>query len=373
MATREEMQKIMDKLNKAKIGGEEGTGRNGFGSDLNLSSHVKFGIPSRIPELDLSLGRPGYPAGRIIEFYGLPMSGKTTAALHALAQCQRMGGLAVLVDTEIAFDADRAAQCGIDVDNLMLLEAKDIEEIFEKIDIVTASHDSNSPLLIAVDSITAVQTRYDAAREIKEGTRVGEHARTIRAGLQRLNQQIAENHATVIFINHATALIGKTFGKQSDSAGGNAIKFWSSIRLQFAFVGNINEGAAGDERIRRGQKSNIEVIKNKVNATAQPVITLELTENGFDFYDGLWNAYIKIGALEKVNNQAYFFIPTQTQMAKRDWQKFIDKFEGQNGTVLGPDGWYKHYLTTATNDGYIKSYGTRDDSGVLTEPNTESE
>ena len=371
MATREEMQKIMDKLNKAKIGGEAGSGRNGFGSDLNLSSHVKFGIPSRIPELDLSLGRPGYPAGRIVEFYGLPMSGKTTAALHALAQCQRMGGLAVLIDTEIAFDADRASQCGVDVDNLMLLEAKDIQEIFEKIDIVTANHDPESPLLIAVDSITAVQTRFDAAREIDEGGRVGEHARAIRAGLQRLNQKIADNHACVIFINHATALIGKTFGKQSDSAGGNAIKFWSSIRLQFAYVGTINEGAAGADRIRRGQKSNIEVVKNKVNATGAPVITLELTEEGFDFYQNLWDAYVKIGVLEKVNNQTYFFTPTDTQMARKDWRNFIDKFAGKNDKVLGADGWYKHFLTTATNAGYIKPYGQLN-AGTISESDSES-
>lgn len=374
MATREEMQKIMDKLNKAKIGGEAGGGRNGFGSDLNLSSHVKFGIPTRIPELDLSLGRPGYPAGRIIEFYGLPMSGKTTAALHALAQCQRMGGLAVLIDTEIAFDADRAAQCGVDVDNLMMLEARDIEEIFEKIDVVTANHPAASgPLLIAVDSITAVQTRFDAAREIKEGGRVGEHARTIRAGLQRLNQQIADNNACVIFINHATALIGKTFGKQSDSAGGNAIKFWSSIRLQFAFVSTINDGAPGEDRTRRGQKSNVEIVKNKVNATGQPVITLELTEEGFDFYNSLWDAYIKIGVLEKINNQTYFFTATDTQMGKKDWRKFIDKFEAKNGQVLGADGWYKHFLTTATNGGYLKPYGQQHGTGTVSEPDTESE
>ena len=372
MATREEMQKILDKLNKAKIGGEGEQGRNAFANDLGLSSHVKFGIPTRIPELDLSLGRPGYPAGRIIEFYGLPMSGKTTAALHALAQCQRMGGLAVLVDTEIAFDADRAAECGVVIEDLMILEAKDTQEIFEKIDIVMATHDPKSPLLIAVDSITAVQTRVDAARDIDEGSRVGEHARAIRAGLQRLNQKIADTHTCVIFINHATALIGRTFGKQSDSAGGNAIKFWSSVRLQFAFVANINEGAAGDDRTRRGQKSNIEIVKNKVSATGNPVITLELTEEGFDFYQSLWDAYVKIGALEKINNQSYFFTPTETQMGRKDWRKFIDKFSGKDGKVLGPDGWYRHFLTTATNDGYIKPYGQAHVDRSVNESDSES-
>lgn len=372
MATREEMQKILDKLNKAKIGGDGEQGRNTFANDLNLSSHVKFGIPTRLPELDLSLGRPGYPAGRITEIYGLQMSGKTTAALHALAQCQRMGGLAVFIDTEFAFDVDRAAECGVVVEDLMVLEATDIQEIFEKMEVVMATHDPSSPLLIAVDSITAVQTRYDAARDLNEGSRVGEHARTIRLGLQRLNKEIAKSNACVIFINHATSLIGKTFGKQSDSAGGHAIKFFSSVRLQFAYVAAINEGAAGDDRTRRGQKSNVEVIKNKVSATGNPVITLELTEEGFDFYQSLWDAYVKIGALEKINNQSYFFTPTETQMGRKDWRKFIDKFSGKDGKVLGPDGWYKHFLTTATNDGYIKPYGQAYVDRSVDEPDTES-
>lgn len=372
--TREETQALLDKLNKAKIGGEDGGGMNGFGSDLSLNAHVKFGIPSRIPELDLSIGRPGFPAGRIMEFYGLPMSGKTTAALHALAQCQRMGGLAVLIDTELSFDYDRAVACGVDPETLMLLEARDTEEIFEKINVILDSRPATaeSPVLIAVDSITAVQTRFDSAREIKEGTRVGEHARAIRIGLQRLNQKIAEAQASLIFINHATALIGKTFGKQTDSAGGNAIKFYSSIRIEFQFVSNINEGAKGEDRIRRGQVSNLNIIKNKVAATGAPSISLELTEAGFDFYSSLWDAYIKIGALEKINNQSYHFMPTDTTMGKKDWKTFVDTFTNKEGRVLGPDGFYKHFLTMATNDGHIKPYGSRNDSRSVSKPDPES-
>lgn len=359
--TKEEAQELISKLNKAKVGGEDGAGYNGFGTDMSLTSHVKYGIPTRIPELDLSLGRPGYPGGRIVEFYGLPMSGKTTAALHALAQCQRMGGLAVFIDTELSFDADRAAQCGVDPDNLLVLEARDIEEIFEKLDIVLKAHTTGKPLLVAVDSITGVQTRFDAAREIKEGTRVGEHARTIRTGLQRLNKDIADAQACVIFINHATALIGKAFGKQSDSAGGNAIKFYSTIRVEFQFVSNINE-VKGDEKDRRGQKSNINIIKNKIAKTGAPSISLDLTEQGFDLYQGLWDAYIAVGALEKINNQSYHFIPTDTTMGRKDWPNFVNGFEDKTGALWGIDGFYKHFLTLAVNDGHLKPYGGQHDS-----------
>ena len=275
-----------------------------------------------------------------------------------------MGGTAAFIDTEFSFDLDRASECGVDPMHLLVLEAKDIEEIFEKIDILTeAQKGKDSPLLIAVDSITAVQTRYDSAREIKEGTRVGEHARIIRQGLQRLNQQISESKTCCIFINHAIAIVNTRPGqKQSDSAGGNAIKFFSSIRLEFQKIGEIKT-EKGEDQVRRGQMTNINVIKNKVAPTGAPSVVVELTENGFDFYDSLWKAYIKIGAIEKINNQSYHFLPTKTTMGRKEWKGFVDSFESKTGKVLGPDGFYKHFLTMATNDEYIKPYGVRDDTG----------
>jgi protein RecA len=362
--TKEEMQALLAKLSKAKIGGEDGAGRNAMGDDLSIKSLVKFGIPSRIPELDLSIGRAGYPAGRVVEFYGLPMSGKTTAALHAIAQAQRMGGAVFFIDTELSFDPDRAAECGVDPTHLGILEAKDIEEVFEKIEFLLDSRKEpdGKPFLICIDSITGVQTRTDAAREIKEGNRVGENARIIRHGLQRLNNAIADTQSTVIFINHSTALIGNAspWAKKSDSSGGNAIKYYASIRVEFKNGGDIKvKDEDTDEKTRRGMNSILELTKNKVAATGVQQIWVELTENGFDFYVSLWNAYEKMGAMQKVNNQTYYFAPTKTQIAKKDWRKFVDGFEGKDGKVLGADGFYKHFLTMATNDGWIKAYGER--------------
>jgi protein RecA len=365
MASKEESNSILDALNKAKIGGEDGAGASGYGTDLSLASHVAFGIPSRIPQLDLSMGRPGYPAGRIIELYGLPASGKTTAAYHAIAQCQKMGGLGVLIDTEHTFDPQRAEQCGINVQRLLVSEANDIEEIFEKIDTMLEAYDKDetlkaSPIVICVDSVTAVETRVNSLRALADEPKVGEDSRAIRRGLRKINKAIATTNACMIFINHSTMLIGKSFGKQSDSAGGHAIKFFASVRVEFAFVGNITEGK--EDKQRRGQVVNLSLIKNKVEKTHAPVVKVELTENGFDIYEGLFEAFQTIGALERVNNVNWHFIPTQTTLAKKEWHALIDSYANAEGKVLGIDGFYKYFLRLAANDKHITAYGTSLDS-----------
>ena len=367
MATKEEANSILTALQKAKIGGEGGAGTSAFGTSLSLASHVKFGIPTRIPQLDLSLGRPGYPGGRIIELYGLPATGKTTAAYHAMAQCQKMGGLSVLIDTERTFDPNRAVQCGLDASKLLVSEANDIEEIFEKIETMLEAYEKDenlkaNPLMICVDSVTAVETRYNSGRGMEEEVRVGEDARAIRRGLRKVNKYIGPLNANLVFINHSTALIGKTFGKQSDSAGGNGLKFYASVRVEFAYVGNITEGKTPDEKTRRGQVVNISLIKNKVEAIDQPVVKVELTENGFDMYEGLFEGFQKIGALERVNNINWHFVPTQTTFTKKEWRNLIDSYANKEGNVLGIDGFYKYFLRLAANDGHITPYGGSDDT-----------
>ena len=367
MATKEEANSILTALQKAKIGGEGGAGISGFGTDLTLASHVKFGIPTRIPQLDLSLGRPGYPSGRVVELYGLPGTGKTTAAYHAMAQCQKMGGLAVLIDTERTFDPNRAVQCGLDASKLLVSEANDIEEIFEKIEKMLEAYNKDenlkaNPLMICVDSVTAVETRFNSGRGMEEEVRVGEDARAIRRGLRKVNKYIGPLSISLVFINHSTALIGKSFGKQSDSAGGNGLKFYASVRVEFAFVGNITEGKTPDDRTRRGQTVNVSLIKNKVEKTAAPVVKVELTENGFDMYEGLFEGFQKIGALERVNNVNWHFVPTQTTFAKKEWHTLIDSYANKDGKVLGIDGFYKYFLRLAANDGHIKPYGGPDDT-----------
>ena len=356
--TREDANSLLEKLNRAKIGADKTPGTAAFGTDLALTSHVPFGIPTGIPELDLSIGRNGWPAGRIIELYGLQYSGKSTASYHAMAQAQRMGGLAILLDTERGFDPSRAEQCGMQADAVIVKEPNDIEEIFETIQFllneVGVATETN-PIVIAIDSLTGVETRFNQARKFDEEQRVGEDARAIRRGLRKLNGMIAEKKVTVLLINHATALIGNMVGKKTDSAGGNAAKLLSSVRIEFQRIGNIYEGEKGDDRTRRGETVQLSIMKNRMFATGAPTVTVELTENGFDLYLGLFDAFEKIGAIKK-QGVHYHFVPSESTIMKKDWRKFVDGYETPEGKTLGLEGFYLYFLRLAENDKWIKFY-----------------
>jgi len=206
--------------------------------DVGLISRAPYGILTGIPELDFSLGRPGLPAGKVIEYFGFEMSGKTTAALHAIAQAQRKGGGAVFIDTEMSWDEDRSISCGINPDvNLSLIEADTIEGIFRGLESTLKGLESakwNAPFVAVVDSITGVQSQRGKDTEIGEEPRIGEDARVIRHGLRRLASEFGKRNMTVIFINHSIANIASTpFAKKSNSSGGHAIKFMSSVRVEF--------------------------------------------------------------------------------------------------------------------------------------------
>lgn len=339
---------------------EEGGGRTGYGTDLTLTSHVKFGIPSRIPMMDLAIGRPGYPSGRMIELFGLAATGKTTAAYHAMAQVQRMGGTAVLIDTERTFDPDRAEECGIDPSTLLVSEANDIEEIFEKINaMLTAYEDSKSeaPMILAVDSITAVETKETADKKERDAQRLGDDARSIRRGLRRINQRVAETKATVIFINHAIATM-QGWGKQTMSAGGNALKLFASLRVEFQKVGDITEGK-DDNKVRLGQVVSINTEKNKVKDIGIPKFKADLTQHGFDLYDGLFSGFEKIGSIKRVNNVTYHFAPSQTTFARKEWKALVDGYSGADGAALGIEGFYAFFLRLAVQGGHIRPYGSK--------------
>lgn len=366
MATKDTLRNLIKAVEKVNAKDEHG-GKTGLGTDLHLDSHVAFGIPSRIPMIDLALGRPGYPAGRLVELFGMPATGKTTAAYHALAQTQKMGGTAVLIDTERTFEPERAAACGIDPTTLLVAEADDIEEIFEKITAMLDAYEKDEdakkyPLVIAVDSITAVETRQGSETDIRKERMLGDDARAIRRGLRKINSRVAENKATILFINHAIANMN-AFGKQSDSAGGNALKFLCSVRLRFAFVSNVNEGKK-EEKVRVGQIVMVTNEKNKVGAIHVPDFKAQLTDAGFDLYDGLFDGFEFIGAIERVNNINYHFLPTKTTFQRKEWNDLINNYANKEGKIVGIEEFYKFFIRMAANDGLIRPYGrVSDDSG----------
>jgi recombination protein RecA len=340
---------------------KDGGGRTALGTDLTLTSHVAFGIPTRIPVMDLAIGRPGYPAGRMVELFGLSATGKTTAAYHALAQVQRMSGTAVLIDTERTFDPHRAAECGIDPSTLLVAEANDIEEVFEKINAMLTYHEeskSDRPLLLAVDSITAVESRESASVKLDDSRRLGDDARSIRRGLRKINQRVAETKATVLFINHAIANVGGY--KATVSAGGNALKLFASLRVEFQFVGNITEGK-DDAKTRLGQTVSINTEKNKVKDIGIPKFKADLTQHGFDLHDGLFSGFERIGSIKRVNNLNWFFAPTQTTFTRKEWRSIVDGWQSEDGKALGVEGFYEFFMRLATEGGYIRPYGGSND------------
>jgi recombination protein RecA len=319
------------------------------GTDIRLVSHVPYGIPTGIPQLDLSLGRPGYPVGRIIELYGFEMSGKTTAALAACAEAQKLGVTVIWIDTEKAWDSDWARKCGVNSDEIGIGEAMTLEDIWRIHEEAIASIEDET-LLIVTDSATAVISEASLKKDIGEEQRLGQDSRVMRHAMRKLNAHIAEKNVTCLFINHAIARMA-SFGKQSQAAGGHALKFYSSVRLEFQRTADIYD-TTGDDKKRRGMKVNITVEKNKVMQTGKKTVAVELIEDGFNLEAGLFEALKDIGVIEKVNQKAWFFKPTETQLTKSEWPEFVEK-QG------GADKVYTYFLRAARDNGVIVPYGNQ--------------
>lgn len=230
--------------------------------DLRLSSSIPYGIPTQLADLDLAIGKPGWPVGRVVELYGFEASGKTTLGLHAIAQAQAMGGSALFIDTERTFDASRARQIGVDPDNMLVAEADTIEEIFSLMEQTLDNLEKvgyDKAFVIMVDSITGVATEDDTDKDFKAPDRIGSEAKTIRRGMKRINPKIAKQKVLALFVNHAVAKI-TMYGKQSQAAGGHALKFYSTIRVEVTNLGQIKDE---NTKIRSGQNVKVTVEKLK--------------------------------------------------------------------------------------------------------------
>lgn len=286
------------KLVKKDIGKDEHGNEKVFkGDDLSMGSVVKYGVPSGIPEMDIFLGcRGGYPAGKIVEFYGKPMCGKTTAALQAAAEWQKRGGGVAFIDTEQSFDPVRATQLGVNAAEVLKTEARTVEDIFTQIKKIldslgTDEKGFDKPFLIIVDSVNGVPVARDAAGDLEKHEQVGAEAKMIKRGCRQVNSILDTIKAqpTIIFINHAVTKIGVSFGKQTDSGGGLGIKFYSSVRVEFAGTGweKDKDGA------RTGQKINVEIVKLKGGQIEYPKFKATLlNKSGFDKRGSLLSAML---------------------------------------------------------------------------------
>ena len=212
-------------------------------------------IPSGSLGLDLALGVGGYPKGRIIEIYGPESSGKTTLAIHAIAEAQKQGGLAAIIDAEHAFDRFYAANLGVDVSNLLISQPDNGEQALEIADQLISSAALD---IVVIDSVAALTPKAEIEGEMGDN-KVGLQARLMSQALRKLTSTISKTNTTCIFINQLREKIGVMFGNPETTTGGNALKFYASVRPDIRRVTAIKEG---DTIL--GNQVRVKVVKNKV-------------------------------------------------------------------------------------------------------------
>lgn len=213
-------------------------------------------IPSGSLGLDIALGVGGYPKGRVIEIYGPESSGKTTLTMHAIAESQKQGGIAAFIDAEHAFDAGYAKKLGIDVENLIISQPDNGEQALEIADNLIRSGAID---IVVIDSVAALTPKAEIEGEMGD-SKMGLHARLMSQALRKLTATISRTKCTVIFINQLREKIGVMFGNPETTTGGNALKFYASVRIDIRRSGSPIK--VGEDAV--GNRVKVKIVKNKV-------------------------------------------------------------------------------------------------------------
>lgn len=263
MAKKDEIQEGMLNPNEGKLKALQAAMAK-IEKDFGKGSIMKLGdehieniavIPTGSISLDHALGVGGYPKGRIIEIYGPESSGKTTLAIHAIAEAQKMGGIAAFIDAEHAFDRFYAEKLGVDVDNLWISQPDNGEQALQIADQLISSAAVD---IVVIDSVAALTPKKEIEGDMGDNV-VGLQARLMSQALRKLTSTISKTNTICIFINQLREKIGVMFGNPETTTGGNALKFYSSVRLDIRKATSIKDG---DEVI--GNSVRVKVVKNKV-------------------------------------------------------------------------------------------------------------
>ena len=239
----------LDKLDKTY--GKGTVMKMGDSPDENVEA-----ISSGSLGLDIALGVGGYPKGRVIEIYGPESSGKTTLTLHAIAECQKKGGIAAFIDAEHAFDRFYAENLGVDIENLIISQPDHGEQALEIADNLIRSGAID---MVIIDSVAALTPKSEIEGEMGD-SKMGLHARLMSQALRKLTSSISKTNCTVIFINQLREKIGIMFGNPETTTGGNALKFYASIRLDIRRSTQIKSS----DGVVMGNKTRVKIVKNKV-------------------------------------------------------------------------------------------------------------
>lgn len=212
-------------------------------------------IPTGSIGLNVALGVGGYPRGRVIEIYGPESSGKTTLAIHAIAEAQKAGGIAAIIDAEHAFDRFYAEKLGVDIENLLISQPDNGEQALEIADQLIRS---SAVDIVVIDSVAALTPKAEIEGDMGD-SKMGLQARLMSQALRKLTATISKTNTTCIFINQLRDKLGVMFGNPETTTGGNALKFYASVRLDIRRISQIKDG---DEVI--GNQTRVKVVKNKV-------------------------------------------------------------------------------------------------------------
>lgn len=255
-------------------------------------------IPTGSISLDLALGAGGIPKGRIIEIFGPEASGKTTLAMHMMAEVQKMGGVAAFVDAEHALDPERAKAVGVQVDKLLISQPDSGEQA---LDIVETLVRSNAVDVIVVDSVAALTPRAELEGEMGD-SHMGLHARLMSQALRKLTAIISKSKCTLIFINQIRMKIGVMFGNPETTTGGQALKFYCSVRIEIRKIAQIKQGDA-----IIGNRVKAKIVKNKI---AAPFKTTEFdimfSEGGISYTGDVIDTGLKYEIVSKTGNTLSF-------------------------------------------------------------------
>src|ERR1700752_2188992 len=222
--------------------------------DDSLIKEIR-GIPSGAPSLDLALGGKGFPRGRIIEIFGPESSGKTTLALHVVANAQKENGICAFVDAEHALDPGYARKLGVKLEDLLVSQPDTGEQALEIVETLVRS---NAVDVIVVDSVAALIPKAEIKAEMGDAT-MGAQARLMSQAMRKLTAAVSKSKSLVIFINQIRMKIGVMFGNPETTTGGNALKFYSSIRIDIRRINAIKEG-----EVAIGNRVRAKVVKNKI-------------------------------------------------------------------------------------------------------------
>ena len=283
------------------------------------------------PSLDLALGIGGLPRGRIVEIYGPESSGKTTLSLHAVAEVQRVGGVAAFVDAEHALDIGYARRLGVKVEDLLVSQPDTGEQALEIVDVLLRSGAID---LVVVDSVAALTPRAEIEGEMGDH-HVGLQARLMSQALRKLTGTVSKSNSTVIFINQIRMKIGVMFGNPETTSGGNALKFYSSIRLDVRRIAALKDG----EQVV-GNRTRVKVVKNKVAPPFRQAEFDILYDQGISREGDLIDLGVEAGLVEK-SGAWYSYDDERIGQGRENARRFL--LENRDACERLADAVYAHH------------------------------